>query len=208
MSGSKIPETPYMSELPPPDESRSRFLIKNLLRGLAWFAVIITAYILVQGELKVYEVQINKIGDNMLLLLGIFTVSEIVFGILPPEIFMLIWQTKHIVSEYILNLTILTLISYGAGIVGYFIGYYFTKTKLFQRIYERSLKPWESYLKKYGGFLVVVGAVTPVPYSATCMLAGSVHYPFRTFLLICITRIVRFAFYGWMVWTFPGWFSA
>ena len=55
--------------------------------------------------------------------------------------------------------------------------------------------------------LVVVGAVTPVPYSATCMLAGSVKYPFNTFLLICITRIIRFAFYGWMVWTFPAWFS-
>jgi len=196
-----------MSEVDPPEESRSRFLIRNLLRGLAWFAIIITAYILVQGELKVYEPQINRIGDNMPLLLGIFTISEIVFGILPPEIFMLIWQTKGIVSEYILNLTILTLISYGAGIVGYFIGYYFTKTKLFQRIYERSLKPYEASLKKYGGFLVVVGAVTPVPYSATCMLAGSVRYPFKTFLLICITRIVRFAFYGWMVWTFPSWFA-
>jgi membrane protein YqaA with SNARE-associated domain len=197
-----------MTEIKEPEDSRSKFFFKNLLRGLAWFAVIITAYILVQGELKVYEPQINKIGDNLPLLLGIFTVSEIVFGILPPEIFMLIWQTKGVVSEYVLNLTILTFISYGAGIVGYFIGYYFTKTKLFAKIYDRYLKPYEASLKKYGGFLVVVGAVTPVPYSATCMLAGSVRYPFNTFMLICITRIIRFAFYGWMVWTFPSWFSA
>src|SRR5688572_2058021 len=126
-----------MSELNPPEESHSRFLIRNLLRGLAWFAVIITAYILVQEELKVYEPQINRIGDNMSLLLGIFTISEIVFGILPPEIFMLIWQTKGIVSEYILNLSILTLISYAAGVVGYFIGYYFSRTKFFKGIYDR-----------------------------------------------------------------------
>jgi membrane protein YqaA with SNARE-associated domain len=196
-----------MSEPEGTGDSRSRFFFTNLLKGLAWFAVIITAYILVQEELKVYEPQINKVGDNMPLLLGIFTISEIVFGILPPEIFMLIWQTKGVVSEYIINLTILTFISYGAGIVGYFIGYYFTKTKLFAKIYERYLKPYEGRLKKYGGFLVVVGAVTPVPYSATCMLAGSVRYPFNTFLLICITRIIRFAFYGWMVWTFPQWFA-
>ena len=196
-----------MSEPDGTEDSRSGFFFKNLLRGLAWFAIIITAYILVQSELKVYEPQINKIGDNLPLLLGIFTVSEIVFGILPPEIFMLIWQTKDAVSEYVLNLTILTFISYGAGVVGYFIGYYFTKTKLFEKIYERYLKPYEGRLKKYGGLLVVVGAVTPVPYSATCMLAGSVRYPFNTFLLICITRIIRFAFYGWMVWTFPQWFA-
>ena len=196
-----------MTEINSPEESRSRFLIRNLLKGLAWFAVIITAYILVKEELAVYETQINKIGDNMLLLLGVFTVSEIVFGILPPEIFMLIWHTKGVLSEYIINLTILTFISYGAGIIGYFIGYYFSKAEFFQRIYVRSLKPYEASLKRYGGFLVIVGAVTPVPYSATCMLAGSVRYPFKTFLLICITRIIRFAFYGWMVWTFPSWFS-
>ena len=188
------------------EETRSGFLLRNLVRGLLWFAVIITAYILVQGELKVYETQINKIGDNMALLLSIFTVSEIVFGILPPEIFMLIWQTKGILSEYILNLTVLTFISYGAGIIGYFIGYYFSKTPSFKKIYDRYLQPYESRLKRYGGFLVIVGAVTPVPYSATCMLAGTIKYPFKTFLLICITRIVRFSFYGWMVWSFPNWF--
>lgn len=188
------------------EETQISFLMHNLIKGLLWFAVIITAYILVQGELKVYEEQINKIGDNMPLLLSIFTVSEIVFGILPPELFMLIWQTKGVVSEYIFNLSVLTLISYGAGIIGYFIGYYFTKAPFFRKIHERYLKPYEDKLKKYGGFLVIVGAVTPVPYSATCMLAGSVRYPFKTFLLICITRIIRFSVYGWMVWSFPSWF--
>jgi membrane protein YqaA with SNARE-associated domain len=188
------------------EETKSSFLIKNLLRGLAWFAVIITAYILVQSELEIYEEQINKVGDNLPLLLSIFTVSEIVFGILPPEIFMLIWQTGGVLSEYVINLTILTLISYGAGVAGYFIGYYFSKAPFFKGIYERYLKPYEGNLKKYGGFLVIVGAVTPVPYSATCMLAGSVRLPFKNFLLLCVTRIIRFSVYGWMVWSFPNWF--
>jgi membrane protein YqaA with SNARE-associated domain len=187
-------------------ETKSSFLIKNLIRGLLWFAVIITAYLLVQSELELYEEQINKVGDNIPLLLSIFTVSEIVFGILPPEIFMLIWQTKGVLSEYIINLSILTIISYGAGVIGYFIGYYFSKTPSFKKIYDRYLKPQEANFKKYGGFLVIVGAVTPVPYSATCMLAGSIKYPFKLFLLICITRIIRFSVYGWMVWSFPNWF--
>lgn len=190
------------------EETPTSFFVKNLLRGLAWFAVIITAYILVQSELEVYEEQINKVGDNIPLLLSIFTLSEIVFGILPPEIFMLIWQTKGALSEYVVNLSILTLISYGAGVVGYFLGRYFSRASMFKGVYERYLKPLEGSLKKYGGFLVVVGAVTPVPYSATCMLAGSVNFPLKTFLLLCITRILRFAVYGWMVWSFPNWFSA
>ena len=76
------------------EESKYAFLFKNLFKGLIWFAVILIAYLLVERELGVYKAQINKVGDNLFLLLSIFTVSEIVFGILPPEIFMLIWKTK------------------------------------------------------------------------------------------------------------------
>ena len=182
------------------EESKSAFLLKNLAKGLAWFAVIIVAYLLVQEELDVYKKEINEIGDNLPLLLGIFTVSEIVFGILPPEIFMLIWKTKGDPVMYTINLTVLTLISYAAGILGYWIGLRFARTTFYHRVHQRWLAPYDQKLRKYGGFLVVVGAVTPVPFSATCMLAGSVNLNFRTFLLLTISRIVRFAFYGTLVW--------
>lgn len=188
------------------EESKSSFLIKNLAKGLAWFVVIIAAYILVKGELDFYKQEINQLGDNMPLLLSVFTVSEIVFGILPPEIFMLIWQTKGVLSEYIFNLSILTLISYAAGVLGYFIGKFFSKTELYERIHQKYLKQYDRQLKRFGGYLVLVGAVTPVPFSATCMMAGSVNLNFKNFLLICISRIIRFAFYGYFVWSSPQWF--
>lgn len=188
------------------EESKSSFLIKNLAKGLAWFVVIIAAYILVKGELEFYKQEINQLGDNMPLLLSVFTVSEIVFGILPPEIFMLIWQTKGVLSEYIFNLSILTLISYAAGVLGYFIGKFFSKTELYGRIHQKYLKQYDRQLKRFGGYLVLVGAVTPVPFSATCMMAGSVNLNFKNFLLICISRIIRFAFYGYFVWSSPQWF--
>jgi membrane protein YqaA with SNARE-associated domain len=188
------------------EESKSSFLLKNLAKGLAWFVVIIAAYLLVKGELDFYKQEINQLGDNMPLLLSVFTVSEIVFGILPPEIFMLIWQTKGILSEYIFNLSILTLISYAAGVLGYFIGKFFSKTDLYKRIHQKYLQQYDRQLKRFGGYLVLVGAVTPVPFSATCMMAGSVNLNFRNFLLICISRIIRFAFYGYFVWSSPHWF--
>lgn len=188
------------------EESKSSFLFKNLAKGLAWFVVILAAYILVKGELDFYKEEINQLGDNMPLLLSVFTVSEIVFGILPPEIFMLIWQTKGILSEYIINLSILTLISYAAGVLGYFIGKFFSKTDLYKKIHAKYLQQYDKQLKRFGGYLVLVGAVTPVPFSATCMMAGSVNLNFKNFLLICISRIIRFAFYGYFVWSSPQWF--
>ncbi len=192
------------------EETHSSFLFRNLIKGLLWFAVIITVFILLEGYIQEnFKSHIDDIRANPGILYSIYTLSEIVFGILPPELFMMIWILDDIdVSGFIINLSILTVISYAAGILGYYIGKTFSKTSFYEnRIREKYLKQYEKNLKKFGGYLVFVGAVTPVPFSATCMLAGSVNMNFKNFLLICITRIVRFAAYGWMVWSFPNWFN-
>lgn len=191
------------------EETKEGFLFKNLIRGLLWFAVIITIFILMEEYIQAnFKSHIDTIQANPLILYGIYTLSEIVFGILPPELFMMIWILDNIsLTGFILNLALLTVISYAAGVLGYYIGKNFSKTGLYKRIREKYLKQYEGQLKKYGGYLVFVGAVTPVPFSATCMLAGSVNLPIKNFLLICITRVVRFSAYGWLVWRVPEWFN-
>jgi membrane protein YqaA with SNARE-associated domain len=192
------------------EETHSSFLFRNLFKGLLWFAVIITAFIFMEEYIQDnFRSHIDDIRANPGILYGVYTLSEVIFGILPPEFFMMIWVLDNIeVTGFIINLSILTVISYGAGVLGYYIGKNFSKTNLYQtRIREKYLQQYEGKLKKFGGYLVFVGAVTPVPFSATCMLAGSVNMNFKYFLLICITRVVRFAAYGWMVWSFPNWFN-
>ena len=192
------------------EETRSGFLFRNLFKGLLWFAVIIAVFVTMEGYIQAnFKEHIDTIRANPGVLYGIYTISEIVFGILPPELFMMIWILDNIdLSGFITNLAILTIISYGAGIIGYYIGKVFSKTKFYQeKISEKYLKQYEGKLKKYGGYLVFVGAVTPVPFSATCMLAGSVNLDIRHFLLICITRVIRFAGYGAVVWYAPELFK-
>lgn len=193
------------------EETHSGFLIRNLLRGLVFFFVIIVAFYFLEEFIQEnFKSHIGEIRANPGILYGIYTLSEIVFGIIPPELFMMIWILDDIeVSGFVINLSILTVISYGAGVLGYYIGRNFSKTPFYQnRIREKYLKQYENKLKKFGGYLVFVGAVTPVPFSAMCMLAGSVNMNFKNFLLICISRVLRFAVYGWMVWSFPNWFHA
>ena len=189
-------------------DTPSRFLFRNLFKGLLWFAVIITTYILVEGYLEeTLSKEIQNLADREILLFAVFTVSEVVFGIIPPEFFMILWQHQGTLTEYIINLSCLTVISYGAGVLGYYIGDTFTKTAFFQKIRDKYLIQYEYSLKRYGVYLVLVGAITPVPFSAMCMLAGSVKIPFNTFLIVCLARVLRFAAYGWMVWNFPNWFN-
>ncbi|MCU0356114.1 MAG: VTT domain-containing protein [Cyclobacteriaceae bacterium] len=189
-------------------DTPSGFLLRNLIKGLLWFAVIITAYIMIEGYLEeTLSHEINHLANKKVLLFSIFTVSEIVFGIIPPEFFMILWQHQGDLLAYIINLSVLTVISYGAGVLGYYIGITFTKSHLFRKIYSKYLMQYEYSLQKYGMYLVLVGAITPVPFSAMCMLAGSVQLPFKRFLLMCLFRVFRFAAYGWMVWSFPNWFD-
>lgn len=194
---------------PVEEETRSRFLFRNLAKGLLWFAVIITAFILLEDYIQHnFRTQIEQMYDNVLLFYGIFTLSEIIFGLIPPEFFMYVYILNHIpLQNYIIDLSALTIISYGAGVVGYYIGRNFSKTAFFTKVSERYLGQYQNNLRKYGGYLVLVGAVTPVPFSAMCMLAGSINFPLQSFLLISISRIIRFAAYGWMVWSFPNFFN-
>jgi membrane protein YqaA with SNARE-associated domain len=190
-------------------KARSRFLVKNLVRGLLWFAVIITLFILAEGYItENFQNNIDAIHNRPLLVFSVFFTSEVIFGLVPPEFFMMIWVLYKVsVSDYIINLSILTVLSYIAGLIGYFIGRNFSKSSFYIHIRERYLVQYQRSLRKYGGYLVFVGAVTPIPFSATCMLAGSVNLPLRSFLLISIARVFRFLVYGWMVWSFPNWFS-
>jgi len=191
------------------EETRSSFLFRNLLKGLVGFVVIIAVFVLLEGYIQQnFKDHIDSIRANPGILYGIYTLSEIVFGLLPPEIFMMIWILDDInLRGFITNLAILSIISYAAGILGYYIGKVFSKTKFYQeRIREKYLKQYEGKLKTYGGYLVFVGAVTPLPFSAMCMLAGSVNLSFKHFSLICITRLIRFAGYGALVWYAPEWF--
>ena len=168
------------------EETQAGFLIRNLLKGFAFFFVIVVAFYFVEGYIQDnFQTHIEEIRANPGILYGTYTLSEIVFGIIPPELFMMIWILDKIdVSGFIVNLSILTVISYGAGVLGYFIGKNFSKTPFYQnRIREKYLKQYEKNLKKFGGYLVFVGAVTPIPFSATCMLAGSVNMRFKYFLL-------------------------
>ena len=50
--------------------------------------------------------------------------------------------------------------------------------------------------RKWGGFIIVVGALLPVPFAMTSMAAGLIKYRFRTYLLFGLLRFARFYLYA------------
>ena len=54
-------------------------------------------------------------------------------------------------------------------------------------------------IRKWGGFLILVGALLPLPFSISCMAAGIIQYPLKNVVLFGLFRFVRFALYGWAI---------
>lgn len=182
-------------------ENKYRFLIQNLLKGMAWFAVLISLFIYFKDSL-IFQADsgLMKYGNSPLVVFSIYSISEIIIGIIPPELFMMWSLEMSEYRNYLTDLAILAIISYAAGTLSYLFGRYFNGTVLYRYTRKRYLRKYEEKFNRYGAFLLIVAAVTPVPYSAICVLAGSVKYPFKKFFLITLFRFARFGVYGYLMW--------
>lgn len=181
--------------------ARTVFFVKNLTRGLLWLGAIIVAFILFNHYVDIEtSAYLMSLGDNPGIIFLIYFLSEIIVGIIPPEMFMM-WSLELTQGRnYILDVSLLASISYLAGTSTYYFGRYFHQTVPYRYLRRRYLQKFEGKVQQFGGFLLFVAAITPVPYSGICMLMGAVNYSQRNFFLITIFRLVRFAVYGYIMW--------
>jgi membrane protein DedA with SNARE-associated domain len=143
---------------------------------------------------------LEPIYENVILVLLVFLVSEILIGIIPPEIF-IIWALRNgVLNEFLVLVGLLSLISYFSGITGYFIGHYLSRSLFFRFFKRRFLKKLDQRLKAFGMYLILIAAITPLPFSGVSMLIGSVRFPFRKFALLSLSRFLRFAIYAYVFW--------
>lgn len=176
-----------------------KFFIKNLLRGLLTLGVIVIAIVLMNNNLE--EGKLEWLTNlHPLLVYFVFLISEVIFGIIPPAFFMFWSVDGGIFDFFVFDILFLSIISFGAGILGYQIGAILEHTPWFARFKNRFLNKYEKLLMRYGGFLIFVAALTPLPYSGICMLVGAYRFPFKKFLLYASTRFLRFALFSYIIW--------
>lgn len=126
----------------------------------------------------------------------VFFISETLLGLIPPEIF-IGWSKKT--ATPIFNLSILAILSYTGGILSYFIGKTIQKITTVKNYLEVKMAKHLKNTGKWGGFLILIGALLPVPFSITCVAAGMIKYPLKGVVLFGLFRFVRFALYAWAI---------
>ncbi|GAK94308.1 hypothetical protein JCM19298_1436 [Nonlabens ulvanivorans] len=138
------------------------------------------------------ELAVEKLPDYGVL--AFFYLSETVLGLIPPELF-IAWAGKT--ATPIVNLSLIALFSYLGGMTAYFIGRRALKIPSIHYYLEvRMAKQLVMARKWGGGILIAVGALLPLPFSISSLVAGMLKYDFKWWLIIGLLRFVRFAIYG------------
>ena len=161
--------------------------------------------ILIVGLLFFVNEYVFTIDDGLELLTNSFSrigvlitffISETLLGLIPPEIF-IGWSKKT--ANPIFNVSVLATLSYLGGVISYFIGKASTKIPSMKNYLEVKMAKNLKNIRKWGGFLILVGALLPLPFSISCMAAGIIQYPLKNVVLFGLFRFVRFALYGWAI---------
>ena len=171
------------------------FLWKNSLKITIGFAVLIGAFLIFKDYVPNYNSKLETLLNsiNTWWALYIFFISEIVLGLIPPDLF-IIWSKKFQFPYGMVS--VLAVLSYVGGVIAYFIGKYIgSQPKIEQWILSKFSKHFK-LIQKWGGVLIVFAALFPLPFSSICLVAGAVRFPFKTFLLLGLFRFARFFGYA------------
>ena len=125
--------------------------------------------------------------------LTLFLISETVLGWIPPDLFIM-WSDKF--NAPLLWLTILGTISYVGGMNAYFIGKIALKFPRFRRWLENRNAVFFERIRKWGGIIIILAALFPLPFATTTLAAGMVKYPLKQTLIFGLSRYIRFYLYG------------
>ncbi len=127
---------------------------------------------------------------------GVFFASESILGLIPPEIF-IAWCGKNDYPWFFLG--ILSVLSYLGGVLSYFFGRGIANIpKVFVYLEVKMAKHIKN-MRKWGGLLIIAGALLPLPFAISSIAAGIIKFPFGSFLVVGSLRFLRFLIYGLLI---------
>ncbi len=173
-----------------------KFLFKSITKLLVIFLILVAVFTLVQRYIvtdvkDLFFVFIDKIPNYIIWI--VFSLSESFLGLIPPDLF-IIWGQQY--QFPLLIVTILSLISYAGGFVSYGIGILLMRNSKISTFIHRRYEKTIYFLKRWGGFFILVAAMLPIPYSVATLISGMVGYRLDRLAFFGLARILRFYLYA------------
>ena len=139
-----------------------------------------------------YFAEYSVMVSNEIVLIFFF-ISETLLGLVPPDLF-IVW-TKKFSSPYVF-VTVLAILSYTAGLLSYVLGMRIVNLEKIREYIHVKFEKQFNMLRSWGGLIIVIAALLPLPYSTMCLGAGMLKYSFKSLMLLGAFRIVRFFAYA------------
>ncbi len=168
-----------------------QFLGKNIKKAILPLFLLIGGALLLEHYVLDFHTLFEETTKNYssVSLFSLFFASESFLGLIPPELFIAWVKT---LPEPVLYLSLLALLSYIGGCISYFIGKTILTIPAVKKVIENRMKKHIVNIRKWGGFLIVVGALLPLPFSMVSMASGIINFSFRKYLLFGLFRFLRF----------------
>lgn len=171
------------------------FLARNVLKVTAILLALIVLFVVLERWVIDMDIVFKSFFKNtpFHLVFVIFTISESLFGLIPPDFF-IIWAKNH---EHVwLIVTTLAFLSYVGGIISYFIGHRIRQIHRLNAFLTEKFNDHLKKVKRWGALFLIVAAMFPLPYSTICIISGILKYPFKNFAWLGLVRILRFYVYA------------
>ena len=123
---------------------------------------------------------------------GTFLADGLHFPI-PPQFYMLAVVIDQ--RPVLPALGAITVGSLVGGHVAYFLASKVRSIPFFRRGARRAEKTMHNLIERFGTWALVIGSLTPIPYSFLCYLSGLNRLPYKKFVLLCALRVPKIALY-------------
>ena len=177
-----------------------RFIWENTKKALLPILLFIAVLLFINYRVMSINDMLLYITNNLsdTLIFTVFFISESFLGLLPPDIF-IAW-TKNSDSP-LLYLTFLALVSFTGGVFSYYFGRTLLLIPKINNYLEGRMTKHIQNMQKWGGLLIAVGALLPLPFAMACLAAGMIRFSERYFFLFASLRFLRFVIYGYAIYS-------
>lgn len=171
------------------------FLLNTLLKVAIGLGALVVVLIIVEKHVVSLDVLMGLMMDRFppWAILLTFFVAESILGLLPPDLF-IIWSQQF--DQPWQMITIVGAVSTSGGIMAYLLGKWLLGWTRFRVYLEQRFAKYLVMLNKWGPLLVLLAALTPLPYGAICTLAGLIGMRLPLFLAYNLARFFRFFLYA------------
>lgn len=179
------------------------FIISNLKKAIVPLFLIVGLLLFLEYYVLDFENLFYTTTKDLptIGLLIVFFFSESFLGLIPPELF-IAW-VKTLPSP-IVYLSVLAFLSYMGGCVSYSIGRLVLRIPSLKNWIEIKIGKHIQNIRKWGGFLIIIGALLPIPFSIVSIASGIIRFSFKKYLFYGLFRFLRFYLFALAIFKLMG----